>query len=221
MTQTRLSNIGSLNEHYLNRIEETLRNALEIHPRLTVIRIDLRIPDNGTYSENSLERDTPIFFAKIGSDQIKRFMASLKAQIAAEQYSKTKAGMRVHTSQVHHVWVKEYSNNHKSHYHLALMVNKDRYFSLGNYRNQGSLAWIIIKAWASALGLTKDECSTLVHFPENPIYHLNHYAPHDEFMSQLYPVLTRLSYLAKNKTKMYGTGQRNFGCSNPKNRERL
>ncbi len=216
MTQSRLTNHGPLNEHYLSRIEETLRNALAIHPRLTVIRIDLRIPDNGSFSENALERDTPSFFANTGPNLIKRFIASLKAQIEAEQYNKTKLGMRVHPCQMQHVWVREHSNNHKSHYHMALMLNKDRYYSLGNYQYQGSLASMIIKAWASALGLSTEVTNTLVHFPENPTYHLNHNAPHENFMSQLYPVLTRLSYFAKEETKFYGTGQRSFGCSNPK-----
>lgn len=216
MVQSRLTNHGPLNEHYLSKIEETLRSALAIHPRLTVIRIDLRIPDNGSFSENALERDTPLFFANTGPNLIKRFIASLKAQVEAERYRKTRAGIRMHTCQIDYVWAKEYSSNHKSHYHIALMLNKDRYFTLGNYNYQGSLAWMIIKAWTSALGLHPDECSTLIHFPENSTYHLNHNAPQDEFMSQLYPLLTRLSYLAKEETKVYGIGQRSFGCSNPK-----
>lgn len=220
MSKTQLTNHGPLNQHYLQRIEETLKGALNIHPRLTVVRIDLRLPDNGSYSDNLLERDTPAFFANTGPNLIKRFIASLKAQIEAEQYAKTKKGMRVHPCEVQQVWAKEYSKNHKNHYHVALMFNKDRYFVLGDYNDHNSLGWMIIKAWASALGLSPEESATLAHFPENAVYHLNHNAPHDVFMKQLYPLLKRLSYLAKEKTKVYGTGQRNFGCSNPKKKWR-
>ncbi|BDM66079.1 hypothetical protein NFHSH190041_35310 [Shewanella sp. NFH-SH190041] len=216
MTYPQLTNQGPLNQNYLKRIEETVNGALAIHPRLTVIRIDLRLPDNGAHSDNPLEHDTPAFFANTGPNLIKRFIASLKAQIAAEQYEKLRLGMRVHDTGTQYVWAREYSQNHKSHYHLALLFNKDRYFSLGSYYDPNSLAGKVRKAWASALGMPVEMCSALVHFPENPVYHLNHNAEPATFLAQLYPMLTRLSYLAKENSKVNGTGQRNFGCSNPK-----
>ncbi len=218
MTQTRLTNHGPLNQHYLNRMEQTLRGALAIHPRLTIVRIDLRLPDNGSHSENVLERDSVTFFANTGTNLIKRFIASLKAQIGADGYAKIRAGIRVHPCEVNYFWAREYSKNHKEHYHFALTFNKDRFFALGDYGSRNTLAGMIIQAWSSALGLNPEDAATLVHFPENPIYHLNHNAPREEFMMQLYPLLTRLSYLAKERTKVYGTGQRNFGCSKPKKR---
>lgn len=216
MTQSQLTHCGPLNQHYLNRIERTLRGALEIHPRLTVIRVDLRLPNNGIFSDDPMEWDTPTLFANTNPNLISRFIASLKAQIKAEYDSKQREGVRVHPCELNHVWVREYSQEHKEHYHLALMVNKDRYFSLGNYNMPGGLAWMIKKAWASALGLSVEHFYTLVNIPQNPIYTLNHNAPHDEFVAQLSPLLKRLSYLAKEKTKVYGTDKRNFGCSDPK-----
>ncbi|WP_286240944.1 inovirus Gp2 family protein [Neptuniibacter halophilus] len=216
MSKTKLTNHGPLNDRYLKRMEETLRRALQTHPRLTVIRIDLRLPDNGCFSDNPLEIDSPTFFMNTGPNLLQGFFSSIKAQMAAEEYAKARRGMRVHACELEYVWVKEYSTNHKAHYHLALMFNKDRYFQLGSHCDPNALGWMIIKAWASALGIHPEDCSALVHFPENGVYHLNHNAPHEEFMAKLYPLLVRLSYLAKEKTKMYGTGQRNFGCSNPK-----
>ncbi|MBO2583550.1 inovirus Gp2 family protein [Shewanella algae] len=218
MAYPQLTNQGPLNKNYLKRIVETVYGALAIYPRLTVIRVDLRLPDNGAYSDNPLEHDAPMFFANISPNLIKRFIASLKAQIEAEQYAKVREGKRVHYCDTQHIWAREYSQNHKSHYHLALLFNKDRYHGLGSYAGYNSLAGKIRKAWASALGMPIEECFTLVHFPENPVYHLNHNVPPKMFMSQLLPLLVRLSYLAKEKTKVYGTGQRNFGCSNSQNK---
>lgn len=220
MTQTQLTQCGPLNQHYLNRIEATLQGALDVSPRLTVIRVDLRLPNTGIFSDDPLEWDTPTMFANTTSNLMARFIASLKAQIEAEGYAKLRAGKRTHPTELHHVWAREYSQEHKEHYHVALMVNKDRYFSLGNFNTPGTLAWMIKKAWTSALGLDVEHFYTLVHIPQNPIYTLNHNAPRDLFLGQLYPTLTRLSYLAKEKTKFYGTGKRNFGCSNPKKKWR-
>lgn len=216
MSHTQLKDCGPLDPHYLQRIEETLREALAIHPRLTVIRVDLQLPDNGTYSENLLEHDSPAFFANTEQNLIARFIASLKAQIKADEYAKLKKGTRAHPCELHYVWAREYSHNHRQHYHVALMLNKDRYFSLGHYNYQGSLAWKIKKAWSSALGLNVQNMHTAARFPDNPVYSVNANAPFEVFWGQLCPVLKRLSYLAKEKTKVYGTGQRNFGGSSKK-----
>lgn len=216
MSYTPLTNQGPLNAHYLKRIEETVYGALVIHPRLTVVRIDLRIPDCLGYSDDTLDRDTPLFFANTGPNLIKRFIASLKAQIEAQRYIRATQGKRNYLCELQYIWVREQSQEHKAHYHMALMLNKDCFFLLGNYNTTGTLAWMIKKAWASAMGLEVNDFYNLVHFPEHPVYTLNHNAPHQEFMAQLYPLLTRLSYFAKERTKVHGAGHRNFGCSNPK-----
>ncbi len=216
MSRNRITGHGPLNTRYLARMEQTLLGALEQHPRLTVVRVDLRIPDNGSFSDNPLERDAPTFFMNTGPNLIKRFIASLKAQIQAEQYAKTRQGLRVHPCKLEHIWAREHSHNHKDHYHVALLLNKDRYHSLGNYKSPGTLAWMIKRAWANALGVNVEDFYTLVHFPENPVYRLNFNLSHEEFLLQAGPALIRLSYLAKERSKPRGTGQRNFGCSNPK-----
>lgn len=216
MSNTKLTNQGPLNPHYLQRIEDTVYGALSIHPRLTAIRVDLRIPDCLGYSDDVMNRDMPLFFANIGPNLIKRFIESLKAQIEAQQYMKAREGKRHYDCKLQYIWVREQNQALKDHYHMALMLNKDCFYSLGSYNTTGTLAWMIKKAWASALDVDVDDFCTLVHFPENPVYRLNHNAPHTEFMSQLYPLLRRLSYLAKERTKVYGARKRNFGCSNPK-----
>ncbi|EES9057103.1 inovirus-type Gp2 protein, partial [Escherichia coli] len=50
--------------------------------------------------------------------------------------------------------------------------------------------------------------ATLVHFPAWPAVWL---ARNDDTGFQ--QVLERADYLAKESTKAYGTGERNFGCS--------
>jgi len=215
MIRTGLTGCGLLNQHYLYRIEETIGGALELHPRLMVVRIDLRLPNNGSYSENTLEQDSVTSFANTGVNIVKRFMSSLRAQIAAEADGKKKAGARVHQCELNYIWAREYSQKLKEHYHVALTLNKDRYFSLGDYKKHSSLAGMIIKAWASALGMLITEVGPLVHFPKNPVYHLDHNASHEEYTKQICLVLMRLSYLAKENSKVYGTGNRNFGCSKP------
>ena len=53
---------GSLNQHHLARINDTVMGALALHPRVLIARIDLRILNNGGYSDNPLERDVPTCF---------------------------------------------------------------------------------------------------------------------------------------------------------------
>ena len=79
---------GSLNPRYLTRINDTVMGALANHPRVLIARIDLRILNNGGYSDNPLERDVPTSFVNIGVGLIKRFIASLNAQIATDQMNK-------------------------------------------------------------------------------------------------------------------------------------
>lgn len=216
MSSSNIYSNYNLNPHYVNRIRQILDNSLQKHPRLTIVRVDLRVPGSCGYSDNPLERDTIDCLPDLSSNVIKRFFASLKSQIESERRRKEKQGTRVHFTDVNFIWTREVSKNHNLHYHLAIILNKDRYYSLGNYQSIDSLASKISIAWCRALSLPHDEYYGLVHFPENPNYTINKIASLGDFNRQLSDVLTRLNYLAKNDTKVVGTGQRNFGCSNPK-----
>ncbi|MGR5254349.1 inovirus Gp2 family protein [Vibrio astriarenae] len=209
-------NYGSLNQHYLSRINDTVAGALAIHPRMLVARVDLRLPNNGSNSNNPLERDAPTCFFNSNADLMKRFIASLRSQIATDQAHKAKQGKRVFRCPLNYIWVRERCSSQHEHYHLALMVNKDSYYPLGRFHHEGSLACMVKKAWASALGLNSFEAEGLVHVPDNPAYALNSNHSPVRLQTDLGELAVRLAYFAKDRTKVSGDGRRNFGCSNPR-----
>lgn len=67
---------GTLNPHYVKRIQDTIDKALNDYPRTMILRVDLRLPemDNGLYN--------------FDSGIVTRFTVSLKAQIEADLLKK-------------------------------------------------------------------------------------------------------------------------------------
>jgi hypothetical protein len=201
---------GKHNQDHLLRIEQTLDKALEDHPRTLAIRVDLRMP---ALSECYLEQDSPTQFINSKEKIISRFFASLKAKIDHDQKKRKKAGTRVHKCTLRYIWARERSRNHNEHYHVFLFLNKDTYRFIGGYKNSGSaLENMIRKAWNSALGIEEDSRNGLVHFPENPFYHLNTNDP-DSHSKEYRKIYYRASYLAKVDSKDRSDGRRCFGCS--------
>lgn len=89
--------------------------------------------------------------------------------------------------------------------------NKDAYYHLGDYEAESNLRMMIVRAWYSALGLELDDYPGLVHYPENCRYILD---VNDFHFGDVHnKLLNRLDYLAKLDTKVFGDGDRNFGCS--------
>lgn len=205
---------GSLVVNYLDSINQVIQRAVTEHPRTCVFRCDLNFPAEG------YEPDTAV---------ISRFTDSLKAQIKAHEARKLKVGKRVHPCHLRYVWVKERNSSQIWHYHVALFVNRDAYFTLGMFKsmrhgigNESSepctsdtdntnMSDRIRMAWASALNLNLEDTSGLVHFPKNPTYDLDVNDP--EFNIQYADVFYRLSYFAKVETKRFGNGSNSFGCS--------
>ncbi|MDS2077023.1 inovirus Gp2 family protein [Escherichia coli] len=182
------------NPFWQQRIRETVLRALDVHPRLTALRVDLRLPDVPAATDAAV---------------ISRFINALKARINAYQKRKRREGKRVHPTTLHYAWAREFGElKGKKHYHLLLLVNRDTWCRAGDYRDPGSLAGMIKQAWCSALGVDTGDHTTLVHFPVRPAVWL---ARNDDTGFQ--QVLERADYLAKESTKAYGTGERNFGCS--------
>lgn len=207
---------GSLNQHHLARINDTVMGALANHNRVLVARIDLRIPNNGGNSDNPLDRDTPTCYPNTDVDLMKRFIASLKVQMNFDQRNKAKQGKRIYPCPLNYIWVRERSTSHNEHYHVALVVNQESYYTLGQLDYEGALACMVNRAWASALGITTDDVGRSVHIPNNSTYTLNRNHPPARFQKDLGEVAVRLAYLAKTETKILGDGRRNFGCSNPR-----
>ncbi|MFQ2508867.1 inovirus Gp2 family protein [Aeromonas caviae] len=193
------------NADYLQRCQDTIDLALSRYPRLMAFRIDLHFPSD------ELAADTKA---------ISRFIDSFKAKLNAHYKRKKKEaeGKRVHDTSLHYIWVREVGvKSERAHYHLVLMLNKDAFCSLGNYQEnvegnkRPTLSVMLRQAWCSALKLdVQQKHAALVHFPEKPWYWLRA----DERDSATYRgFLTRVSYLAKDRTKVYSKEARSFGCS--------
>jgi len=195
--------LDQLHLHYLNRIHALLMECLTVHPRWTVIRIDLRSPCGCIIPESA----------------ITRFIESMKAQLEHARQMKQAAGKRGYAPMLRYVWVREWDKADQPHYHLALLLNHDAYFSVGHYgrlnepdRNYDEmLAGRIYKAWSVALDIDWRQAQAGVYFPACPVSALMRRGPRSN--KQLFGVFYRLSYFAKLQTKRYGEGGRNFGMS--------
>lgn len=193
------TNHGPLKQSYMDKMEYTIKKALECHPRTLAIRVDLRLPDDDIQ-------------ALTDSSVITRFFESLKAKIEADQNKKRKQGKRIHSCTLRYIWVREFTLGGKKHYHIVILLNKDAYAFLGDYKKQeGNLASMIAQAWCSALGVPYPAFQPLTYFPENPCYYLYHHEayPNDNLGKAVY----RISYLAKLKSKSNADGERCFGSS--------
>ena len=148
-------------------------------------------------------------------------MESLKSQKNADRLNKLSFGKRTHHCRIRYVWVREFNKNGKKHYHLALFFNQEAYAYPGTYKpnHEGkyrhNLAYMIMEAWVRALHLDKDENYQqhyrLIHFPDNCHARLNMYDL--SYQDNYAAIMNRLSYLAKEYSKDYSDGKRNFGCS--------
>jgi len=188
---------GALIENYLNPILSTLQNAIDEHSRTLAIRVDLRLPDQEEL---------------ISPRIISKFFDSLKAIIRADLAKRKREHGRVHPCSVRYIWVKEKNEALKSHYHLLILLNNDCYNSLGRFdKTEGNMAARIKKAWCSALGYHMADIAGLIHFPVNPIYHLNRNST--SYSLELDDLFYRVSYFAKAKSKNFGDYSNAFGTS--------
>lgn len=194
---------GPLCQHYMDRIQETIDKALLCHHRTLAVRVDLRLPDVDIDTDMDAATDPAC---------ISRFIESLKAQIKTDLRRKIKTNMQVHSCVLRYVWVKEFSQEGKKHYHVLLLLNKHAYGFLGDYtKESGNLACMISRAWARALRVAYPENQSLTYFPDKPVCYL---AYQKEFSFNAYTeLLYRSSYLAKFKSKSIGPDERSFGCS--------
>ncbi|MDI0637976.1 inovirus Gp2 family protein, partial [Escherichia coli] len=55
------------------------------------------------------------------------------------------------------------------------------------------------------------EYRTLVHIPDNPLYYLD--ANATDYRAVYDKLTFRVSYFAKERTKLYSRDERSFGCS--------
>lgn len=188
---------------YLQRIHALLMDCLTSHPRWSVFRIDLRVPEGESLPTRAMTN----------------FIESMKSQLAHAQAVKRAAGKRGYDPMLRYLWVREWEDAAFPHYHVALLLNHDAYFSLGDYSQlqsdacsyEAMLAGRICKAWGVALGVDWRVAGRGVYFPERPVSPL--LLRHVDYQQQLCGVFYRLSYFAKLDTKPHGYGRRNFGTS--------
>ncbi|PHR85429.1 MAG: transposase [Colwellia sp.] len=190
---------------YLESIEAVLNRALSEHPRTLVVRFDLHLP---------YIVDCPDYPSEIDTSVVTRFFSSFESKVKWDFNKKIKMGGRPHPCTVRYIWAKEINKSLGHHYHVALLLNKDRYYGLGDYSSVGdNLAGKIFEAWASALKCTPHEIKSLVYFPDDsPCYRLDRNSQDYAFLCN--EVFRRLSYLGKFYTKRYGDKTKNFSRSN-------
>ncbi|WP_353231144.1 inovirus Gp2 family protein [Pseudomonas helleri] len=189
---------GPFISEYLNRLCQTMGQALTQYPRVFAFRLDLRLP---------AEIQLPDFVYT--NQVIERFMESFKAKIAHNRSQARQLNKYAHDSKVRYVWAREQGQHGKPHYHLAILLNRDAFTALGKFETgRDNMFNRLEQAWASALGLSVEAVRGLVELPRNPCYHLNlgELGGQAEFFH-------RASYLCKAATKVFGDGSHGFGAS--------
>jgi len=189
--------LDQCNKLYLKNLKGLIDNSITASSRIAAFRFDLRFP------KGHLDRSDKV---------ITKFFESLKAQLKAKEAKTKKEKKRVYPNNLRYAWIRERDTSGNDHFHCVIMVNKDAYGILGNFGNEeGNMAARIKKAWCSALGSPGLVIDGLVHFSKNGTYYLDKNAKDKK--EQEAALFYRLSYFAKNDTKVYGTGKRSFGCS--------
>ncbi|HCH7903379.1 TPA: inovirus Gp2 family protein [Klebsiella oxytoca] len=195
------------NEKYLQAIINTMDNALMQHHRTLAVRVDLRLPEYRDIGDSI--SCTP----NITRGLLSRFIRSAQSKIDAFQKRQAKQSKRINPCKLRYLWVKEIADASKPHFHVVLFVNKDIFRGLGDFLHTGdNLGSFIQDAWLSALGLEDyPEYRQLVHFPANPLYVLDINAAN--FQQACNALTFRISYFAKEHTKVYDAYERSIGYS--------
>lgn len=189
--------LDECNKLYLKNLNDLIESSLFSSNRIAAFRFDLRFPLGHIDQSDRV---------------ITKFFESLKAQLKAKDVKTKKEMKRVYPHNLRYSWVRERDTSGNDHFHCVIIVNKDAYSVLGGFnQEEGNMAARIKRAWCSALGSPGVIIDGLVHFPDNGTYYVDNNAK-DKSIRQA-DLFYRLSYFAKNATKVYGSGKRSFGCS--------
>jgi hypothetical protein len=190
------ANKGPFFEQCLERLHQTIERSLDAYPRVFAFRFDLRLPPNEVLP----------FFA-YSNQVIDRFNESFKAKVKHNRCKAKRKNPHAHDTKVRIFWVREFGQFGRPHYHCAMLLNRDAFHMLGQYKSDANNIFSrIVEAWASALGMPVDHVAGLVQVPDNPIYHLDRGEPYG--VAQFF---YRTSYLCKTATKFFGDGGHCFG----------
>ncbi|MBW6390200.1 YagK/YfjJ domain-containing protein [Billgrantia antri] len=189
-----LTEKGPLVTSYLDTLYRVVKDAMNDHGRVLLVRCDLYCPREMPLSDNAHTNE----FAD-------KFIASVKSKVKADMRRKKSP----HKPAVRFVMAREYSTCNRPHYHLALLLNGHAYRALGTFDYNGdNLFWKIAEAWASAWNIPVEMAMTRVYYRWGKrgvsVYRLN---PEDNYVN--FPAaFQRCSYLCKAATKRFGNGSR-------------
>lgn len=185
------------NKLHLDKLKSLIDVSLELSNRVSAFRFDLRFP------KGHIDQSDKV---------ITKFFESLKAQLVAKDKKTNAKGIRVYPNNLRYAWVRERDTSGSDHFHCVILINKDAYSVLGDFTKwEGNMAARIKRAWCSALGFPNTQIEGLVHFPINGTYCIDKNSPAKQ--QQINALYFRISYFAKNVTKVYGEGKRCFGSS--------
>jgi len=184
---------------YLDSLLMTIIIAIEQYRRVFAFRVDIRLPA-GMYLPEVAE----------SNEVIGRFIESFKAKIKHNRNKAFLVNKYAHDSVVRYVWAREVGErNGVPHYHLVILLNYDAFCALGQFEpGRDNMFNRLQEALASALSLSYDAVSGLIHFPDNA-----RYCVHRGCNEELAALFFRASYLCKAATKVYGDGTHGFGAS--------
>lgn len=191
------------NAYHMQRLDALTAFVMNEHARVLAFGLDLSLPQHNQHKGYE-------------SAVITRFIASLKAQIAAYLKRRSREGKRIYPCPVYYAWAREFGElNGNKHYHLVLLVNREVFscmmLKLGvKGTGRGLLLTMAAKAWSHALKL-KGKAKEKVSYHLAGVFELN--CREGTHSSDYEGYLKRICYLAKKRSKENDDGERNFGCS--------
>jgi hypothetical protein len=145
------------------------------------------------------------------NEVISRFIESFKAKIEHNRIRARERNQYAHDCKVRYVWAREVTQ--RPHYHLLIMLNRDAFYTVGRLGSQvPNMISRMEEAWASALGVSVEQVSGLVHRSGQGEYRVDRCVREGD-VDVLPQLFHRASYLCKAATKSYGDSQHGFGCS--------
>ena len=185
---------GAYVEQYLDKAWAVIEKQLKDFSRVFAIRLDLRLP---TWVDANLNDNAVV----------ERFTSSLKAKLNYN-YNQKSMYKRVHHHGLRYIWARELGIEGRPHYHFVLLLNREAYFTLGDFSKcYGTLYSQINSAWASALKIKGSEADGLVH--SSGVFYLTK----EDIYQSLPPFFQAVTYLCKEGTKEYGNAVHSFGSS--------
>ncbi|WP_187992257.1 inovirus Gp2 family protein [Vibrio harveyi] len=193
-------------EDRVNKIYEVLTQATNCFPRTFAFRVDLRFPRGYKFGETF--------------PYMKKFFGSLESQIAGELKRRKRRFRTVSEERLRYIWCKEIDKSENPHYHLVIFLNKDNFYSLGDFKRVirdeckcKHLYQMLLCAWSRVLGIELEEAHRVIYIPENAAYKIRSFE--GEVVAGNYDftkLFNRSIYLAKARTQAIGAS-RSFGRS--------